>query len=365
MMNMVVLPPPPKVTNNVAQISTCRPAATNSGFPGIPVVDLSDPEAKSKVVAACRDFGFFKIVSHGVAADFLALLESKAVDFFNLPQELKEMWAPPGPLGYGCKNIGPNGDVGWIEYLLFHTNTGLDSSGSTGAPLTLRDFLDEYVAVVRSMTCTVLEMVAEGLGMETRDTLSHMIRNENSDSCFRVNHYPSCPGHLQGLIGFGEHTDPHIMSVLRSNDTSGFQILLKDGSWVDVPPDPTTFFFIVGDSLQAINQSIQTLYSELSIQKNSFLITNTEVMTNGRLKSVKHRVVAEGVGSRLSMIFFGGPPEGEKIAPLRSVMEDGEESLYKEFTWAEYMASAYKTRLGDNRLSHFEKKKFATEVQSE
>ncbi|CAA0832324.1 Gibberellin 2-beta-dioxygenase 2 [Striga hermonthica] len=334
MMNMVVLPPPPEVTNNLAQISRCRPAAPNFGFSGIPVVDLSNPDAKSKVVAACREFGFFKIVSHGVAADFLSVLESKAVDFFNLPQELKEKWAPPGPLGYGCKNIGPNGDVGWIEYLLFHTNTGglgsSDSSGFTGAQLTLRDFLNEYVAVVRSMTCTILEMVAEELGMETRDTLSRMVRNEDSDSCFRVNHYPSCPDHFQGLIGFGEHTDPHIMSVLRSNDTSGFQILLNDGSWVDVPPDPTTFFFIV--------------------------------MTNGRLKSVKHRVVAAGLGSRLSMIFFGGPPESEKIAPLRSVMEDGEESLYKEFTWAEYMASAYKTRLGDNRLSHFEKKKYATEA---
>lgn len=36
-------------------------------------------------------------------------------------------------------------------------------------------------------------------------------------------------------------------------------------------------------------------------------------------------------------------------------MEVGEESLYKEFTWCEYKKSAYKSRLGDNRLGLFEK----------
>ncbi|KAJ0694845.1 putative gibberellin 2-beta-dioxygenase [Helianthus annuus] len=78
-------------------------------------------------------------------------------------------------------------------------------------------------------------------------------------------------------------------------------------------------------------------------------------MTNGRFKSVKHRVVANGTKSRVSMIYFGGPPLSEKIAPLPSLMEEEEDSLYKEFTWFEYKKSAYKTRLSDNRLGMFEK----------
>lgn len=118
------------------------------------------------------------------------------------------------------------------------------------------ELVKEYVAAVRDMTCLVVEMMAEemGMGMGDRDILSRLLRDGKSDSCFRLNHYPACP-QLQALsgrslIGFGEHTDPQIISVLRSNNASGLQICLRDGTWVSVPSDHTTFFFNVGDSLQ-------------------------------------------------------------------------------------------------------------------
>ena len=79
-----------------------------------------------------------------------------------------------------------------------------------------------------------------------------------------------------------------------------------------------------------------------------------QVMTNGRFQSVRHRVLANSLKSRVSMIYFGGPPLSEKIAPLPSLMK-GETSLYKEFTWFEYKKSAYNSKLADNRLEHFEK----------
>lgn len=80
-----------------------------------------------------------------------------------------------------------------------------------------------------------------------------------------------------------------------------------------------------------------------------------QVLTNGRFRSVKHRVVApEGSHSRLSVIYFGGPAPSQRIAPLPQVMRDGEQSLYREFTWGEYKRAAYETRLGDHRLGSFE-----------
>ncbi|PHT76930.1 Gibberellin 2-beta-dioxygenase 1 [Capsicum annuum] len=307
-------------------------------FNDVPIIDLSEPDSINLIVKACEEFGFFKVVNHDVPMEFISKLESEAVKFFSSPlsEKLKAGPADPDPFGYGNKKIGQNGDIGWVEYILVSTNSEFNYQKFASVlgvnPDNIRAAVNDYVTEVKKMACEVLEMLAEGLKIHQMNVFSKLLMDEESDSIFRVNHYPPCSEieefNTRNMIGFGEHTDPQIISVLRSNNTSGLQILLKNGHWISVPPDPNSFFINVGDSLQ--------------------------VMTNGRFKSAKHRVLTNSVKSRLSMIYFGGPPLSAKIAPLPSLME-GKDSLYKEFTWFEYKKSAYKTRLSDNRLALFEK----------
>ena len=104
---------------------------------------------------------------------------------------------------------------------------------------------------MKDMSSKVLDMVAEELKIEPKDKLSKLVKVKESDSCLRMNHYPEKEEtRRKEEIGFGEHTDPQLVSVLRSNNTEGLQICLKDGTWVDVPPDHSSFFVIVGDTLQ-------------------------------------------------------------------------------------------------------------------
>ncbi|KAI4333404.1 hypothetical protein L6164_018224 [Bauhinia variegata] len=318
------------------QYSCTRNCKGTTFISGIPLIDLSKPDAKNLIVKACEEFGFFKVINHGVPMEAISKLESEAIKFFSFPLSKKEKTGPANPFGYGNKRIGQNGDVGWIEYLLFTTNQDYNSLRLSPAygqnPENFRSALNDYMSAVRNMSCQILDLMAEGLKIQPRNVFSKLLMDQQSDSVFRVNHYPPCP-ELQTLnaenkIGFGEHTDPQIISVLRSNNTSGLQISLRDGKWISVPPDHSSFFINVGDSLQ--------------------------VMTNGRFRSVKHRVLANGFNSRLSMIFFCGPPLSEKIAPLPSLMK-GNESLYKEFTWFEYKKSFYGSRLADNRLVQFQR----------
>ncbi|CAH2067816.1 unnamed protein product [Thlaspi arvense] len=309
------------------------------GSSPIPVIDISDPESKHALVKACEDFGFFKVINHGVPSELVSVLEYEAVEFFSLPKSEKTQVAGY-PFGYGNSKIGRNGDVGWVEYLLM--NATLDSASNSlipsllKNPQTFRNALEEYTISVRKMTCEVLEMITDGLGIKPRNTLSKLVSDQNTDSIFRLNHYPPCPlinkktNGGKNVIGFGEHTDPQIISVLRSNNTCGLQINLTDGCWISVPADHSSFFFNVGDSLQ--------------------------VLTNGRFKSVKHRVLANSRKSRVSMIYFAGPSLTQRIAPLTCLLDNEEESLYQEFTWSEYKNSAYNSRLSDNRLQHFERK---------
>lgn len=119
--------------------------------------------------------------------------------------------------------------------------------------------LEEYTEAVQEVAGRVLELMAEGLGLLDRGLLRRMVRMEGSDEMLRVNHYPPClalaPGDC-GWTGFGEHTDPQIISVLRSNCISGLQIELRDGGWAPVDPDPKSFFITVGDSLQVSHVSL-------------------------------------------------------------------------------------------------------------
>lgn len=139
--------------------------------------------------------------------------------------------------------------------------------------------MEDYIEAMKKMCYLVLELMADGLEIEPRNVLSRLLRNEKSDSCFRVNHYPPCPEVQQGalngknLIGFGEHTDPQVISVLRSNSISGLQICLNDGTWVSVPPDHTSFYINVGDTLQ-VRTLMDSLHFASLISKQKFFLVS-------------------------------------------------------------------------------------------
>ncbi|ERN03292.1 hypothetical protein AMTR_s00003p00222870 [Amborella trichopoda] len=112
----------------------------------------------------------------------------------------------------------------------------------------------EYITAVRDLACQILDLIEEGLGLCDTKLLSSLLRDCESDSVFRLNHYPPCRDlsapSPRYAIGFGEHSDPQILTILHSNETPGLQISLQDENWITIPPDPTSFCVNVGDALQ-------------------------------------------------------------------------------------------------------------------
>lgn len=118
--------------------------------------------------------------------------------------------------------------------------------------------VDDYVGAVADLSCELLDLMAEGLWVSDKTIFSKLIRDVQSDSLLRLNHYPPLKNKdsfINGSgerIGFGEHSDPQILTILRSNDVGGLQICMPDGLWVPVQPDPNAFYVMVGDALQVI-----------------------------------------------------------------------------------------------------------------
>ncbi|CAO2826672.1 unnamed protein product [Amaranthus hypochondriacus] len=307
---------------------------------GIPTIDLSQKnENKSTlldlIVEACQQYGIFKVVNHGISMDVISSLEKNGLDFFTLPPTEKQIAVGPTvfkPFGYGFRNIGNNGDVGDLEYLLLHANI------HHTCPPILSEVVKDYVEAVTDLTCELLDLMAEGLWISDKTIFSKLIRDSRSDSLLRLNHYPPLKNYDPILnssgerIGFGEHSDPQILTILRSNDVGGLQICMPDGLWFPVQPDPNAFYVMVGDALQ--------------------------VLTNGRFESVKHRAIANNslTKPRMSTIFFGAPPLNATISPIQEMISPLNPSLYKPFTWLEYKRAMNASRLSDCRLNLFKRR---------
>ncbi|KAI4999608.1 hypothetical protein ZWY2020_004197 [Hordeum vulgare] len=192
------------------------------------------------------------------------------------------------------------------------------------------------------MASGVLELMAEGLGIGPADALSRLVSDAESDNMLRVNHYPPRP-ELQGRLLTGCRIIIDAATVARhfycggACQVDGISRRALEAS----KPDRLN-----NDHLSARSRPFSRVST--SNRSNSSATrgyTYGTVLTNGRFSSVKHRVVVSSERPRVSMIFFGGPPMGERLAPLRQLLGDGGRSKYREFTWKEYKSSTHKGRL--------------------
>lgn len=101
-------------------------------YNNIPLIDLENlkstkesvrSETMKLISQACRDWGFFQVVNHGVSHDLMAKTRGVWREFFHLPLEEKQKFAnsPITYEGYGSRlGVEKGGKLDWSDYFFLH-----------------------------------------------------------------------------------------------------------------------------------------------------------------------------------------------------------------------------------------------------
>ncbi|KAK6247885.1 hypothetical protein QUC31_019450 [Theobroma cacao] len=89
-----------------------------------------------------------------------------------------------------------------------------------------------------------------------------------------------------------------------------------------------------------IKQLFQILMNGLNVKEidettKSLLMGS--ILSNGRYRSVEHRVIANGSKNRISVPIFVNPRPGDIIGPLPQVLENGQKPIYKQVLYSDYV----------------------------
>lgn len=73
----------------------------------VPVIDLNDPNASKLIGLACKTWGVYQVMNHGIPLSLLEDIQWLGQTLFSLPshQKLKATRSPDGVSGYGIARI--------------------------------------------------------------------------------------------------------------------------------------------------------------------------------------------------------------------------------------------------------------------
>ncbi|GMI81061.1 JASMONATE-INDUCED OXYGENASE2, Jasmonic Acid Oxidase 2 [Hibiscus trionum] len=303
-----------------------RPAFTNKTenqqHVDIPVIDLKnlfskDPtlheETLGFISTACKEWGFFQAVNHGVSHELMERTREVWRQFFNMPLELKQEYAnsPTTYEGYGSRlGVQKGASLDWSDYFFLHylPVSLRNQSKWPSHPSSCRELLSEYGAEVVKLGGRLLKAMSTNLGLK-EDYLQNAFGGEDIGACLRVNFYPKCP-QPDLTLGLSSHSDPGGMTfLLPDHDVAGLQVR-KNGNWLTVNPIPNAFIVNVGDQIQ--------------------------VLSNMIYKSVEHRVIVNSVKDRVSLAFFYNPKSDLLIEPAKELVSEDRPALYTPMTFDEY-----------------------------
>ncbi|XP_049371154.1 protein SRG1-like isoform X1 [Solanum verrucosum] len=293
-----------------------------------PVIDMkklleikNDDTELNRFHLACKEWGFFQLVNHGVSSSLMEKVKTEIRAFFDLPMEEKKKFEQEdGDVeGYGqAFVVSEEQKLDWSDILYMITlPTHLRKPHLfPKLPTSLRDALEQYSTALKELAMKILYVMARALGMKAEDM--NVLFEEDGTQMMRINYYPPCP-QPERVMGFCHHTDSIGLTILlQVNETEGLQIK-KDRAWIPVPYRPDAFVVNIGDIL--------------------------EIVTNGIYKSIEHRAIVNKDKERISIATFLSPKLNGDLGPAASLLTPQSPAQYRRIGVADYFKGLFSREL--------------------
>ncbi|HKO04772.1 MAG TPA: 2-oxoglutarate and iron-dependent oxygenase domain-containing protein [Candidatus Acidoferrales bacterium] len=284
-----------------------------SNFRNIPVINIAalrsdDPAGRrlcaKRIGRACREIGFFYVVSHGVDRSLVAQAFAASAAFFALPTEVKSRTMDKsrrhrGYFTLGSETTNPSAGPDWKEgfdiSLDWPTTASRLRAGKAlrrqnqwpAAPAGFRPVMTAYYKSLCELGTLISRAFDLALGLPEDFFASHLKR---PTAILRVLHYPgnartaTRAAAVNGHIAAGAHTDNGYLTILAQDKQGGLQVRNVAGRWIDAVPIEGSFVCNIGDMMA--------------------------LWTNNMMRATQHRVIHRSLNSRYSIPFFFHPDLG-------------------------------------------------------
>lgn len=302
----------------------------------LPVVDIdglhhANPQVQRSTAGQIGEIamenGFLYLHHHGVDLQLIEAVYEQARHFFSKPAVEKNRYYIGHSRNHrGYVPVTEKGDYadeqGPRRYEAFDMGLDLskyDQDYQAGNPLLgpnvwpdqpgFKYVLSNYFAEMRRITksmCRAFEMVLE---LPEGFFESHM---QKPISQVRLLHYMqnSAAADNRG-VNMGAHTDYECFTILHSR-TPSLQVMDLESNWIDAPPLKNTFYFNIGDMLEA--------------------------WSGGLLVATPHRVVNRGE-ERYSIPYFAATDFNTIVTPLESPKFQDRQQHYETIIAGEHLVS--------------------------
>jgi isopenicillin N synthase-like dioxygenase len=322
-------------------------AEQNSMKEQIPVIDVADVfhdsssnaamAAIDQIAQACKTWGFFQIVNHGITNTQIEEVWHQTHALFALPieEKLELERSKQNPWGFNNRELTKNQRD--KKEVFDFTREDFDPiySQSNRWPQRHPRFKVTMLAYQHACTTLALKLLeAFCIGLDLPADFMHPYFQGNHTGFVRLNYYP-VKDPMTGLavddqetadLGIHHHTDAGGLTILLQDQVSGLQVY-RNGFWHDIPTVDGAITINTGDMMQ--------------------------VWSNDIYQAPIHRVLAMKSCERYSIPFFLNPAAECRVSPLPSIIDGENPRHYKPIVWSEFRGRRSDGDFGD----------YGTEVQ--